>query len=82
MPIYEYECLKCGKQFEVWQKFSDEPVKVCKYCGGPVRKLVSLSSFHLKGSGWYATDYKGKVNGAGAKRGRDKESGKKEEKKE
>ncbi len=60
MPIYEYKCQKCGREFEVFQGISDKPVEVCKYCGGPVSKLVSLSSFHLKGSGWYATDYGGR----------------------
>ncbi|MEW6002381.1 MAG: FmdB family zinc ribbon protein [Nitrospirota bacterium] len=57
MPIYEYECLKCGKQYEVFQKFSDEPLSSCADCGGPVHKLVSHTSFVLKGTGWYVTDY-------------------------
>lgn len=60
MPIYEYKCQKCGNEFEVFQGVSDPPVEICKYCGGPVNKLMSLSSFHLKGKGWYATDYGGK----------------------
>ena len=60
MPIYEYKCQKCGREFEVFQGVSDKPVEVCTYCGGPVSKLMSLSTFHLKGSGWYATDYGGK----------------------
>ncbi|MBI5588631.1 MAG: zinc ribbon domain-containing protein [Deltaproteobacteria bacterium] len=57
MPIYEYRCTKCGKDFEVMQKFSDKPVEKCIHCSGKVEKLISQSSFHLKGSGWYATDY-------------------------
>ncbi len=57
MPIYEYRCTECGQQFETVQKFSDEPLKDCIYCGARVNKLISLSSFHLKGSGWYVTDY-------------------------
>jgi putative FmdB family regulatory protein len=57
MPIYEYKCTKCGKEFEVIQKFSDKPVEKCIHCSGKVEKLISQSSFHLKGSGWYATDY-------------------------
>ena len=57
MPIYEYRCLNCGYQFEVMQKVSDEPIKVCPKCGGPVQKLISNTSFILKGSGWYKTDY-------------------------
>ncbi|HOP34722.1 MAG TPA: zinc ribbon domain-containing protein, partial [Syntrophales bacterium] len=57
MPIYEYKCGKCGKQFEVFQKMSDADARSCRFCEGPVKKLMSLSSFHLKGSGWYTTDY-------------------------
>ena len=57
MPIYEYKCKKCGKEFEVIQKFSDGPLKKCEDCSGPVEKLVSQSSFVLKGSGWHKTDY-------------------------
>jgi putative FmdB family regulatory protein len=60
MPIYEYKCTKCGKEFEVIQKFSDEPVTKCIHCSGKVEKLISQSSFHLKGTGWYATDYAAK----------------------
>jgi putative FmdB family regulatory protein len=58
MPLYEYECHQCHKVFEVMQKFSDEPLKECEICQGPVKKLMSLSGFALKGSGWYTTDYK------------------------
>ena len=57
MPIYEYKCLQCNHEFEAVQKFSDAPVRQCSVCGGPVKKLISRSSFHLKGSGWYLTDY-------------------------
>jgi putative FmdB family regulatory protein len=60
MPIYEYKCKKCGKEFEMFQGVADPAAKSCKFCKGPVHKLMSLSSFHLKGSGWYATDYGGK----------------------
>ena len=60
MPIYEYECTKCGKIEEALQKFSDKPLTKCKYCSGKLTKLVSQSSFHLKGSGWYVTDYAAK----------------------
>jgi len=63
MPIYEYECTKCGQFTEVWQKFSDPPIKKCESCKGKVRKLVSQSTFHLKGSGWYVTDYASKRDG-------------------
>ncbi|MFQ5328607.1 MAG: FmdB family zinc ribbon protein [Thermodesulfobacteriota bacterium] len=57
MPIYEYKCKKCGKEFEMMQKFSDAPLTKCIHCTGKVEKLISQSSFALKGSGWYATDY-------------------------
>jgi len=57
MPIYEYECPNCGKHCEVFQKFSDEPLSRCPDCGGHVHKLISRTSFVLKGTGWYATDY-------------------------
>lgn len=60
MPIYEYQCRKCGKQFEVFQSITDPEIKSCQFCKGKVSKLVSMSSFSLKGSGWYATDYGGK----------------------
>jgi putative FmdB family regulatory protein len=58
MPIYEYQCQKCEKIHEVTQKFSDAPLAQCPECGAEVKKLMSLSSFALKGSGWYTTDYK------------------------
>lgn len=60
MPIYEYECTKCGKITEAVQKFSDPPLTKCNHCHGKLRKLVSMSTFHLKGTGWYVTDYAGK----------------------
>ena len=57
MPIYEYRCKGCGKEFELIQKFSDKPVKECIHCGGAVEKLISISSFQLKGDGWYKDGY-------------------------
>jgi putative FmdB family regulatory protein len=65
MPIYEYECSSCAGIEEVIQRFSDPPLKRCKACNGEMHKLVSHSSFHLKGSGWYVTDY-AKKSGAPA----------------
>jgi putative FmdB family regulatory protein len=62
MPIYEYECTICHKIHEIMQKFSDEPLKNCPDCGGKLKKLISQSSFILKGSGWYVTDYARKNN--------------------
>lgn len=57
MPIYEYKCTSCGHIFEKMQSFNDEPVKTCPKCGGEVKKLISRSSFVLKGTGWHVTDY-------------------------
>lgn len=57
MPIYEYQCIKCGEIFEAFQKITDEPLSQCKFCHAKVEKLISHSSFQLKGSGWYLTDY-------------------------
>ncbi len=67
MPIYEYECEKCGKVEEAFQKFSDKPLKTCRRCSGKLNKLVSQSSFHLKGTGWYVTDYANKSNSSSHK---------------
>ena len=60
MPIYEYQCVKCGYVTEALQKFSDPPLKVCGLCHGRVKRLISQSTFHLKGTGWYVTDYASK----------------------
>jgi putative FmdB family regulatory protein len=60
MPIYEYQCTNCGEKFELLQSFNDPPVAVCKNCQGEAKRIISLANFHLKGSGWYATDYKNK----------------------
>ncbi len=60
MPIYEYRCDKCGEDFELFRNISDQGSPQCKFCDGPVKKLISRSSFHLKGTGWYVTDYAGK----------------------
>jgi putative FmdB family regulatory protein len=60
MPIYEFECTKCGAMEEVFQKLSEKPLLKCKHCSGKLHKLISQSSFHLKGTGWYVTDYANK----------------------
>ena len=57
MPLYEYQCTQCGKIEEAIQKFSDAPLTTCNHCSGKLTKLISQSSFHLKGTGWYVTDY-------------------------
>jgi len=60
MPIYEYRCGACGQEHEVLQKVSEPPLVKCPACGKPkLQKLVSAAGFQLKGSGWYATDFKG-----------------------
>jgi putative FmdB family regulatory protein len=64
MPIYEYECTACGHIEEIIQKFSDKPLTKCPQCAGKLTKLISQSSFHLKGSGWYVTDYAKKSSAA------------------
>ena len=61
MPIYEYQCAGCNHHFDVIQKINDEPIKTCPQCAkDQVIRLVSAAGFQLKGSGWYATDFKTK----------------------
>jgi putative FmdB family regulatory protein len=67
VPIYEYQCTNCGEVFEAFQKINDEPVAICRFCHGPVEKLFSHTSFQLKGSGWYLTDYSRKSQPADTK---------------
>lgn len=67
MPIYEYECLACGKRSEVLQRASDPPLGECPECGGQVRKLISAPAFQFKGSGWYVTDYASKTSSPAAR---------------
>ena len=57
MPIYAYECTKCGEQAEYIQKVSDAPMKKCEECGGKLSKLMTAAAFHLKGGGWYKDGY-------------------------
>lgn len=59
MPIYEYRCLQCNHQLEVIQKFSELPLTNCPNCGkNSLEKIISSTAFQLKGTGWYATDFK------------------------
>ena len=69
MPIYEYECQQCGEVFETIQKFSDPRLTEC-LCEekAPVRKLISAAAFHLKGTGWYVTDFRDKGKKGGDKK--------------
>ena len=63
MPLYEYQCSKCGYSWELIQRMSDAPPKTCPECRSrKVGKLMSRTSFVLKGSGWYADGYSGKSN--------------------
>ncbi len=67
MPVYEYECCGCKKVFEVQQKISDDPLTRCPECAAEVKKLVSMTSFQLKGGGWYADGYASASAGNGKK---------------
>lgn len=67
MPIYEYECASCCNVFEIFQRMKEDPLTTCPDCSGSVKKLVSRSSFQLKGGGWYTDGYTSKAgNGSGS----------------
>src|SRR5947209_8028611 len=66
MPLYEYECKKCGHRFEKIQKFSDKMVKKCPECGGQVEQMISAPAVQFKGTGWYVTDYAKKGSSSGS----------------
>jgi putative FmdB family regulatory protein len=57
VPLYEYQCTKCGRRVEKIQSFTAAPLTVCEACGGPMERLISAPAFQFKGSGWYVTDY-------------------------
>jgi len=76
MPLYEYECKKCGHRFEKILKFSDKPMKKCPDCGGAVEQLISASVVQFKGAGWYVTDYAKK--GASSAKAGENDSGSKD----
>src|SRR3982750_1698538 len=61
MPIYEYECRKCGAHVEAFQKINDKPLTKCRKCGGKLEKKISAPAIQFKGTGWYVTDYGGKA---------------------
>src|SRR5580658_1292071 len=71
MPLYEYECEKCGHRFEKIQKFSDKMVKKCPECGGRVEQMISAPAVQFKGSGWYVTDYANKSHTPSSDGGKD-----------
>ncbi len=76
MPIYEYRCGACGHEFEEWQKITDQPVRTCPKCHAKkVERLISATSFQLKGSGWYVTDYGRGGGGSGKKSKKPSNSG-------
>lgn len=64
MPLYEYQCPKCGR-FELIRKFADEPLTTCPTCGSEIQKLMSAPAIQFKGTGWYITDYAKKSGGEG-----------------
>lgn len=74
MPVYEYECADCGKITEAVQKISEQPLTECPYCSGRLHKMISKSSFHLKGGGWYVTDYKNRSDHSSASQKKDAKS--------
>jgi len=76
MPIYEYRCSSCGHQQEFLQKVSDAPLTVCTSCGqATFSKMLTAAGFQLKGSGWYATDFKSKGSSPAAAKGEAKAEG-------
>lgn len=80
MPLYEYQCKKCGHRFEKIQKFSDKPVKKCPECGGVVEQTISAPAVQFKGSGWYVTDYAKKGSSSASSSGDSGSKDKKDEK--
>src|SRR5579864_1205239 len=80
MPLYEYRCSKCGKKFELIRKFSDVPLTIHEGCGGQVEQLISAPAFHLKGHGWYATDYTKEAKTSESKDGKPEENRKESQK--
>jgi putative FmdB family regulatory protein len=81
MPVYEYRCQKCG-DFEITQKITDKPLAKCPTCKSKVKKLISNTSFQLKGTGWYITDYARKGQNGDSKNSDSKSEGKSETKSE
>ena len=81
MPIYEYRCQACGHQEEFLQRASEPPLTECPVCRKPsLQKLLSAAGFQLKGSGWYATDFKNKSSKPAEKKAEDKSEAKPEKK--
>ena len=74
MPLYEYQCQKCGHRFERIQRFSDPLVKKCPECGGNVEQMISAPAVQFKGSGWYVTDYAKKSSAGSSSKSESSES--------
>ena len=82
MPIYGYRCAECGEEHEALQKVSEPPLTICPACGKPaLQKQLSAAGFQLKGSGWYATDFKNKSSKPAEKKSEEKKSDDKPESK-
>ena len=77
MPLYEYECQKCGRRTEKIENFSGPHLKKCPHCGGKVERQMSAPAIQFKGSGWYVTDYAGK-NSSAETGGKNSDSGSKD----
>lgn len=75
MPLYEYQCQKCGHRFERIQRFSDPMVKKCPECGGKVEQMISAPAVQFKGSGWYVTDYAKKSSAGSSSKGESESKG-------
>ncbi|MGH2785081.1 MAG: FmdB family zinc ribbon protein [Actinomycetota bacterium] len=75
MPTYEYACMSCGRHVEVVQSFSDEPLRTCEHCGGPLKKVFHPVGIVLKGSGFYSTDNRSSRSKLAASSDSKKESG-------
>src|SRR5438105_7786183 len=69
MPTYEYACLSCGEHVEVYERLSDEPLRVCGVCGGPLRRVFHPAGILFKGSGFYATDSRSSRSRSGGESG-------------
>ena len=78
MPIYEYECESCGRVHEILQKVSENPLTQCPDCSGMLHKRISQCTFHLKGTGWYATDYAKGTSASSSSSGKKDDSSTKE----
>lgn len=82
MPTYEYLCRECGERMEIFQKFSEKPLRVHPECGGELQKVFHASGIVFKGSGYYVTDSRAKKAASGSSNGSNGSDDKKADKKE